>query len=167
MTDPTSGNGPWGDPPDGPPDDPRYPLMTDRPGVEVTDPIRKVRMLALVWAAALLIGCAAAAYVATTIANHRSEEKIAAANRKAEELVNAQRAEMDRRARARDAQAATALRILEQNRRTICELLKDDTSGRVEVTDLRRAYACGTARTPIVPLGWTPPPGWPPLPGSQ
>lgn len=149
------------------PDGPRYPLMTNQPGVEVTDPIRKMRMLALLWAAALLVGCAVAAWTATTIANHRSEEKIAAANRKAEDLVDAQRDEMDRRAAARNAQAATALRILEQNRRTICELLEDDTSGREKIAQLLRAYACGTAKEPIVPPGWTPPPGWPPLPGSQ
>lgn len=145
----------------------RYPVMTNQPGVEVHNPVHKVRLLAVVWAAALIAACFAAAWSATTVAGHRSEEKIAAANRKAEALVDAQRTEMDRRGKLRDAQAATALRILEQNRRTLCELLEDDTSGRPEIGRLRRAYGCGTADDPIVPPGWTPPPDWPPLPGTR
>lgn len=134
----------------------RYPVMTNRPGVEVHDPIRKIRTLALVWAAALVLACAAAAWTATW-----------AANRSTEEHVDRVLAEMDRRAARRDAERNAALRILEQNRRTLCELLRSDDSGRSEIAKLRRAYGCGTADDPIVPPGWTPPPGWPPLPGSR
>lgn len=150
----------------------RYALVTDRP-VEVLDPKRQFLQLNLIWATALLIVAAATAFAATEVSNHRSEQKIAVL------LVELNRRYAERKVNeARSARATEATyRILEQNRRTHCSEMRairgiaadagtrPETLG--EIDKLYAVYHCGTARDPVVEPGWTPPPGWPRLPGAE
>ncbi len=133
---------------------PQYPVTSDRPGVELINPVGRARVTAALFAAAIVLASAMAAYVATTLADAKTNQHV-------DEVL----AELDRRTAERRKNEGTTVSVLEQNRRTICELLvvADHTPKIVRLID---AYKCGTAKDPIVPPGWRPPPGWPPLPGS-
>lgn len=144
----------------------RFAVVSNQP-VEVINPRRQFLRLNLVWAAALLIVAFAAAFGATEVSNHRSEQKIATL------LVELNKRTAERRAneaRMNRTGQATA-RVLEQNRRTHCSEMRavSEAAGGLtgELKELYVVYHCGTAKDPVVPPGWTPPPGWPPLPGAE
>lgn len=133
---------------------PSYPMMTNQPGVEVRDPVRRFRVLAIIWAAAIVLASGAAAHVATTRSNANTDRHV-------DQVL----AEIDKRTKERKRNERVAAAILEQNRRTLCELLAEHRD-RPDIVRLHQVYRCGTAHDPIVPPGWTPPPGWPLLPGA-
>jgi hypothetical protein len=150
----------------------RFAVVTDRP-VEVLNPRRQFLQLNLVWATALLIVASSTAFAATEVSNHRSEQRIAVL------VVELNRRYAERKAtEARSARATEATyRILEQNRRTHCSEMRAmrgiaaDAGAHPkalgEIDKLYAIYHCGTARDPVVEPGWTPPPGWPRLPGAE
>jgi hypothetical protein len=132
----------------------RYAVVTDRP-VEVLNPRGTFLRLNIGWAVALLIVAFLAAYGATYVASYQSEKRVAT-------LL----AELDRRTAERKANEKKSARVLEQNRRTLCSIMKDHEKND-ELRKLLVTYHCGTAKDPVVPPGWTPPPGWPALPGTE
>jgi hypothetical protein len=126
--------------------------------VSVTQPVRRARIIALTIAVMIGAATVVGSYVAVTVA------------------VDKALTEMNRRSAARNAGEAVVRAILEQNRRTHCSEMRalldlakqagadTDTPAFQEIDKLYAAYHCGTAREPIVPPGWKPPPGWPELP---
>lgn len=150
-----------GDQPDEHP--PVYSVLTDKPGVYAVDLVRRVRVVAVLFCATLAAATIAGSYVATTIAGRQSEDRV---EKTARELL----ADMDRRTADRKRNEVQATAVLEQNRRTLCSLMRDlreRGQSNTEVDTLYRVYTCGTAKNPVVPPGWTPPPGWPSLPGAK
>lgn len=147
----------------------RYAVTSNEP-VEVIDPVRKFRMIAIVCAVVVVIVSAASSYAAVTIANQQSEQRIDQAAQQVMAVINGRTAE-------RRASEGVVTRILEQNRRTHCSEMRaireiDEAAGAGpevlgEIDKLYAVYHCGTAKDPIVPPGWVPPEGWPPLPGSE
>jgi hypothetical protein len=144
-----------------------YPLMTNRPGVVAVDPVRRIRSAAVLFCLALGLATVAGAYVATTIAGNASEARTKQLRDETKQVAADLLANMDRRTAERRANESQAGAILEQNRRTLCALMRDLRERDVstgEVDQLYVAYHCGTAKEPVVQPGWTPPPGWPALP---
>lgn len=148
-------------------DDTQYPLLTDVAGTVVVNPVNRVRLGVLMLALAIVFGSAGGAYVSTSLAGEKTDKH-------ARELMT----ELDRRTAERkanekknkDEQAYTAA-VLEQNRRTLCELIPGvkPTSDvhAYKLDQLKRVYRCGTAKDAIVPPGWAPPPHWPELPPGR
>lgn len=134
-----------------------YPLMTNQPGAVLMDPVRRLRAGVLTLLLAIVVVSGTSAYVATLLAGRKTDQHT-------DELL----AELNRRTAERRHNEAVSAAVLEQNRRTLCELLPvAQTGDPVRQQKLRRlvvAYRCGTANDPIVPPGWSPPAGWPPLP---
>jgi hypothetical protein len=144
-----------------------YPLMTNRPGVVAVDPIRRVRSAAVLFCVALGLATVVGAYVATTVAGNASERRAEQLRDETKQVAADLLANMDRRTADRKANELQAGAILEQNRRTLCSLmreLRERDASNAEVDRLYVAYHCGTAKDPLVLPGWTPPPGWPALP---
>lgn len=143
------------DQPSRPEGDQQYPLMTNQAGALVVDPVLRVRVGVVLMALAIVLGSGAAAYVSTSLAGENTD-------RRAEQLL----AELDRRTAERRMNEARAVAILEQNRRTLCSIMRESQhrSDDLELRQLYVVYHCGTAPDPVVPPGWRPPPGWPALP---
>ncbi|MGK5677531.1 hypothetical protein [Actinoplanes sp. URMC 104] len=133
-------------------EDHEYPLLSTEPDTVAVNPARRFRNGIVLLAVAVVLLAGVSAYTATALAGERTDQHT-------EQLL----AELNRRTAERNDQAAYTAAVLEQNRRTLCELLPA-----VEQTDkirqLTRAYRCGTAKDALVPPGWTAPPGWPQLP---
>ena len=149
------------------PDEPAYPIMTNQPGVLAVDPVRRVRIAAVLFCLALAAATIVGAYVATTIANSASERRVEALRDETRAIAERLLRDMDRRTADRKANEAQAGAILEQNRRTLCSLMRDlreRGASNAEIDRLYPAYHCGTAKDPIVEPGWRPPAGWPALP---
>lgn len=148
-------------------DEPSYPILTNRPGVVAVDPVHRVRVAAVLFCLALFVSTIAGAWIATTTAANESEERVKELRDESKTIADSLRRDMDRRTAERRASEARAGAILEQNRRTLCSLmrdLRDRDQSTAEIEQLYVAYHCGTAKEPIVPPGWVPPPGWPALP---
>lgn len=125
--------------------EPTYPLMTNRPGVEVVNPVGRVRLAALLFAAAIVLASAAAAYIATAIGADRVEKSNAA-------LL----ADMNRRTAARLENESNLRIALEQYRRDMCTVLGDHPETPKNREVLNR-YRCHLPYEPVVPPGWQPP----------
>jgi hypothetical protein len=140
-----------------PNDDPQYPLLTNQPDALVMDPVRRVRIGVLFLAVAIVLGSGVSAYFATATAGAKTDQH-------SQDLLN----ELNRRTAERRANEAVQAAILEQNRRTLCEVIPGvvptSTVHQEKLVQLKKAYRCGTAKDALVPPGWSPPPGWPPLP---
>ncbi len=157
-------------PPDSPhdcDDEPSYPLMTNKPGVVAVDPVRRIRTAAMLFCLALAAATVAGAYIATGLAASASEDRVAALRDETRAIADGLLRDMDRRTAERRGNEAEAGATLEQNRRTLCSLMRDLRQrgfSNPEIERLYPVYSCGTAKDPIVEPGWTPPPGWPALP---
>jgi hypothetical protein len=136
---------------------PQYPVLTNQPGAMLMNPQRRIRAGVVLLALAIVLGSGAAAYTSTMLAGRKTDQHT-------HELMD----ELNRRTAERRREAAVTAAVLEQNRRTLCELMPGVTPTSAEhqqkIVTLREAYRCGTAKDPLVPKGWSAPPGWPPLP---
>lgn len=126
-----------------------YPILTNKP-IEIHDPKRKARLIAVTYGIAILICTFAGGYVATLLAADQSDD------------TNQQmQVELDQRKRQRDAEATRFQAALDQYRRDQCLItwrLPQDP----EIQEIRHRYQCGPAQ----PAATTPPPSPPPSPGS-
>jgi hypothetical protein len=150
-----------------PDDEATYPLLTNQPGVVAVDVVRRIRTAAVLFCCALALATVAGAYAATTIAAGASEDRVAALRDETRRIADDLRSDMNRRTAERRSNEALAGAILEQNRRTLCSLmrdLRDRGFANAEIDRLYPVYHCGTAKDPVVEPGWVPPPAWPALP---
>ncbi len=138
-------------------DDEQYPILTNQPDAVVVNPVRRFRAGVILFALAIVAGAGVSAYVSTSVAGEKTDQHV-------DEVM----AELNKRTAERRLNEVRGTAILEQNRRTLCEVLPGvkPTSPVHEhkLEMLVDAYKCGTAKDPIVPPGWQPPPSWPPLP---
>lgn len=128
-----------------PTEDLRTPILTNE-SVEILDPRRKIRVIAVLSALAIVLCSASAAYVATTIAQSRMNHRVATLEKDLERR-RAQRAAVDKQTQA----------LLSQYRRTVCALLDGRDGPRFD--ELRGEFACD--RLPPLP---TPTPSPTPAP---
>jgi len=148
-------------------DDIQYPLLTDVAGTVVVNPVNRVRLGVAILALAIFVGAGASAYVSTSLAGEKTDRH------SVELMQELNRRTAERKAnekKTKDEQAYTAA-VLEQNRRTMCELIPGvkPTSDvhAYKLDQLKHAYRCGTAKDALVPPGWSPPSGWPELPPGR
>lgn len=108
----------------------RYPVMTDKP-VEITSPRRKVSVIAISYALAIVAATVVGAYVSASVALERNDED-------KQQL----RAEIEQAKRHRDAESTAFRAALDQYRRDMCAV----TGGQEQtpaVVDIRTRYRCG------------------------
>jgi hypothetical protein len=144
-------------------DEAQYPTLTDQESHDQDDSetadraAMRFRMAVVLAAVAVVVMSGVSSYASAAVAGANTD-------RHTDQLL----AELDRRTAERRAGDAYAAAILEQNRRTLCEVMPavepTDAAHMEKLSRLIVTYRCGTARDPIVPPGWSAPPGWPPLP---
>ncbi|HEX8343709.1 MAG TPA: hypothetical protein VF657_03045 [Actinoplanes sp.] len=123
----------------------RYALITNQ-RVEVLDPVRKLRLLAVLFGLAIVAASAVGAYASTSIAGGNATRSNAATL-----------AEMDRRTKSRLQSELNLRRALEQYRRDMCAVVNDHprTAAMVEIIN---RYRCDVGYAPEVEPDWSAPP---------
>lgn len=144
-----------GEGPSGAPDPSSYPVFTDKPGVQIVDPVRRARWIAALFALSIGAASIVGSYVATTLAGERTTQS-------ARSILD----EMNRRRAIRLESEAVISRQVEQYRRDMCTVVKDHPRT-PSMLEIRGRYKCDLPYEPAVPPGWTPPPRTPGGPAVQ
>lgn len=115
-----------------------YPILSDKPA-EISNPLRKVKLVTAAWVAALVMCSFAGAYGAATIAINQNDD----AKRQLQ-------ADIEQSAKQRDVENAELHRILDQYRADQCYItaVLPQTA---DIVEIRRRYRCTNPVTPPVP----------------
>lgn len=113
----------------------QYPVMSDKP-VEIHNPQRKMRLIAIAYALAILVATVAGSYIAANIAIDRNDK-----------IKQQLRDELNERARQRDVRVDEFQAVLDQYRRDMCAVTSEQVQTPA-VVDIRTRYRCGAAAGP-------------------